>query len=129
MSIMLDSDALIYYFEEKEPWRSGIHELLKAEDISISIVSVMEICAGWNEKQRRLFLPELYELFDIIPISPAIAERAGILRHDYKAQQKRKPRPMDALIAATAIEHGCRLITNNRQDFTMQGLELHYFPS
>ena len=91
----------------------------------MSIVSVMEICAGWSEEQRRKYLPELYNLFDIEPITPAIAERAGALRYEGKHQKKRKPKPLDALIAATAIEHDYRLVTNNRQDFIMPGLELY----
>lgn len=124
MSILLDSDALIYFFKEIEPWRSYIDGLLERDDVSISMVSVMEICAGWDEKERRINLPDLYETFTIEPVTQAIAERAGILRHDHKARQKRRPRPMDALIAATALEGGFRLITNNRQDFNMDGLSV-----
>lgn len=41
----------------------------------------------------------------------AIAERAGRLR---RGSRMRTP---DALIAATALEHGLALVTRNRRDF------------
>ena len=125
MSILLDSDVLIYYYNELKPWVSFIDHLLDEDEVFISTVSVMEVCAGWDEAERRINLPDLYGLFTIAPLTPAIAERAGALRHRGKHKEKRKPRPVDALIAATAIEHNYRLITNNRKDFTIPGLELY----
>ena len=46
-----------------------------------------------------------------IPIDRAVPERAGRLR---RGSAIRTP---DALIAATAIEHGLKLVTQNRPDF------------
>jgi predicted nucleic acid-binding protein len=49
--------------------------------------------------------------FQELPVDRAVAERAGRLR------RKKGLRLPDALIAATAIEHDCTLVTRNRADF------------
>ena len=60
-----------------------------------------------NEAGARAFLEVLGE----IAVDRAIAERAGRLR---RGSRIRTP---DALIAATALEHGLSLVTRNRRDF------------
>ena len=47
----------------------------------------------------------------LLSITDTVADRAVILR------QQRKMSLGDALIAATALEHGCELVTRNTQDF------------
>ena len=128
MTYLLDTDVLIYFSNKKEPWYSFICNVHKQEEIFISIITVMEICAGWSEKQRDLYLPELYDLFAVAPITNGIAEQAGLLRYDGKHRETRKPKPMDALIAATALEHKYCLVTNNAKDYAIPGLEIYKMP-
>lgn len=57
--------------------------------------------------------------FREIPVDRAVAERAGRIRRESGI------RLPDALIAATAIEHGLGLATRNRSDFEpVRGLRL-----
>jgi predicted nucleic acid-binding protein len=126
MTYLLDSDMLIYFFNQAAPGYDLISSMLRRnEKVVISVLSVMEARAGWNQEEAGTFIPVLYDLFTIEPVSTAIAERAGRLRYESKHEGKTKPRPVDAMIAATALEHDYCLITNNLKDYTMPGLNLY----
>ncbi len=128
MTYLLDSDMLIYFFNQVEPGYPLVSELLtRKERIVISVLTIMEASAGWNADEARELLPILYTLFPIEPLTNAIAERAGRLRYDY-TQLGRKPKPIDTLIAATALEYQYCLITNNRDDYPMPELLFYDAP-
>ena len=55
---------------------------------------------------RRLLAP-----FEELPVDAAVAERAGRIRRHANI------RVPDALIAATALDHGLQLWTRNERDF------------
>jgi len=80
------------------------------ESRAISVVTWMEVMVGGdveNEDLTRGFLAS----FDIIPVSQDIAERAVGLRRE------RRMKLPDAIILASAIEHGLLLVTRNIKDF------------
>ena len=56
--------------------------------------------------------------------TPTIARRAGRWRHDYAGQGVTLALA-DTLIAATAVEYGLTLITNNGKHFPMPELSLY----
>jgi predicted nucleic acid-binding protein len=60
----------------------------------------------------------------IIPVDAAVAERAGRLRAAADALG-RPADPLDALIAATALERNLRFATRDIADFREFGLDLH----
>jgi len=61
----------------------------------------------------------LLEAMHELSVDRAVAERAGRIRREANV------RLPDALIAATAIEHGLTLLTRNRRDFdAVAGLSL-----
>jgi predicted nucleic acid-binding protein len=66
-------------------------------------------------------------MLDWAPISTGIAKRAG----DIKASLRRigvTRSTTDMLVAATAIEFGFEIATDNRKDFQIQGLTLSPLP-
>ena len=58
------------------------------------------------------------------PVGATVAERAGRLRAAADALG-RTADPLDALIAATALERNLKLATHNLADFQAFGLDLH----
>jgi toxin FitB len=56
----------------------------------------------------------------LLPISAAVADRWGRLI----AQAVRPMPAIDSLLAATAINHGLRMVTRNEKDFDVPGLEV-----
>jgi len=86
-------------------------------DAAYSLITRCELFAGREQEEDAVhaLLTSLRE----IAIDRTIAERAGQLR---RGSPLRTP---DALIAATAIEHGLALVTRNRRDFAdVPGLRL-----
>jgi tRNA(fMet)-specific endonuclease VapC len=54
----------------------------------------------------------------ILLFSFAVAERCARLRETLRSENKRvKSRALDLIIAATALEYGLTLVTNNTDDF------------
>ncbi len=100
--LLLDTDVLIDSL-------SGVRPLRIGRPAWYSVVTRCEIFAGSgvNEAGARAFLEVLGE----IAVDRAIAERAGRLRRGSRI------RTLDALIAATALEHDLTLVTRNRRDF------------
>jgi len=62
-------------------------------------------------------LRDVLDLGEIIEVNSSIALKAGELRRVSKINYKRKLKLMDALIAATAMEHSATLATRNEDDF------------
>lgn len=76
--------------------------------LSYSVITRAELLAGTSATE---LVAELLGPFRELLVTRAIAERAGRIRRETGV------RLPDALIAATAIEHTCQLVTRNRRDF------------
>ncbi|MHB8631239.1 MAG: PIN domain-containing protein [Candidatus Limnocylindria bacterium] len=110
IELLVDTDVCIDHLRGARPL------LVAAGAISYSVVTRSELFAGRTNERR---VEEFLAPFREIVVDRSIAERAGRLR---RGSPLRTP---DALIAATAIEHGLELVTRNRRDFTaVPGLRL-----
>jgi predicted nucleic acid-binding protein len=100
---LIDTDVFIDHFR-------GARRLRAGRAASYSVVTRCELLAGKNvdEAQVDALLGALREH----PVDRDIASRAGRLR---RGTGLRTP---DALIAATALEHGLVLVTRNHRDFS-----------
>jgi predicted nucleic acid-binding protein len=94
--------------------------------LATSTVNIAEVFAGLRpgeEQATRAFLAGL----DLVPVSAAIAERAGQLKAAFiRAGQTRSI--ADMIVGATAIENGFPVATDNRRDFQIPGLALFPLP-
>lgn len=107
MKALFDSNILIDYL-------NGIPAAKKEFQLyelrAISVITWMEVMVGGafnDDKITRGFLAS----FEIIAVTEAVAERAVKLR-----REKRMKLP-DAIILASAIEHGLLFVTRNTKDF------------
>jgi toxin FitB len=100
---LLDTDVLIDHLRG--------HRRLDLFDPAwkISVVTRCELFAGRNTHEPTL--QRTLDLIDEIPVDRVIAESAGRIR---RTTQLDTP---DALIAATALEHGLPVMTRNRRHF------------
>lgn len=106
---LLDSNIVIYATHPENEW---LRKWLEAEPYVISQISRVEVL-GYHrlEESERRDLDDFLTASAIMPLDEAAANRAIALR------QQRKIALADALIAATALETGCKLVTRNVDDF------------
>ncbi|MES1241931.1 MAG: type II toxin-antitoxin system VapC family toxin [Acidobacteriota bacterium] len=95
-------------------WAEGVSEIF------LSVVTIEEIQFGlsWKPRPRILTALETFlaERCRLLPITPEIANRSGVIRGSFQARGT--PRSMqDMLIAATAEIHQLVLVTRNVDDF------------
>ena len=101
--ILVDSDVLIDHLRGTRRFDP------QGDTVHYSVVTKAELFAGRGSEEvavSRLLAPFLE-----LPVDRSVAERAGRLR------RQKGIRLPDALIAATAIEQDCTLVTRNRADF------------
>ena len=115
ISHVLDSNMLILHLagSEKLSFASG--------DVAVSTLTTFEVLRlpGMSSNED-IAMRELLLLCRQVSVSPAIAEQAALL-----ARTQPKQRPIDLLIAATALELDVPLVTKNRRHFKdIPGLEV-----
>jgi predicted nucleic acid-binding protein len=90
--------------------------------LATSTICIAEIYGGLRpgeDQATRAFLSGL----DMIPVSAVIAERAGELKATFRRQGQTRS-ITDMIVAATALENGLPVATDNRKDFQVPGLSL-----
>jgi predicted nucleic acid-binding protein len=83
---------------------------------SLSVIAVMELHAGalMDNPSIADTTNALIQEFSVLPVSETIAAAAGLLLRKHRSSGLA---PMDALVAATAIESGSVLATRNVKHF------------
>lgn len=121
---LIDTDVLIDFFKKKQQAVALIGQLIIVGNIAISVITATELRSGWTEKESSIYLPKLYDLAKVIPVTKDIAEHAGAYRQIYRTRGQKIP-TIDSLIASTAILHSYCLVTRNIKHYPMQELELY----
>jgi hypothetical protein len=109
-NVVVDTDIFIDHLRGTQQLVPGKHRL------AYSVVTRAELFAGTTATDA---VSQLLAPFRELPIDRAVAERAGRIRRDTGV------RLPNALIAATALEHGMNLATRNDSDFkAVSGLRI-----
>lgn len=122
-----DTNVLVDTLNGKRGRRELLRDLVFAgHRLACCEITVAEIYAGMlpHEAARTDAFLEALAWYDT---SRTIARRAGRLRFDYARQGRTLSIP-DTLLAATALEHGLTLVTDNRKHFPMPELSLYPLP-
>lgn len=120
--VVVDTSVLIELEAGNEPARRRVAELLRADAISVSVVTVYELTAGpltappvldfW----RRFF--EHVEVLPVLTVLGALGAAGARAAHGMSAA--------DGLIAATALAHGRHVLTADRAFLRFPGLEVEW---
>lgn len=118
---LVDTDILSYYLRAS-PAVSARAAAYISEfgQLTFSVISVTEITYGWHRLGRSTRLTEFRQLCthsEVLPLTQAVAERAGTVRASLESVGRTVPLA-DLFIAATALEAGLVLVTNNTRHFT-----------
>lgn len=101
--VLVDTDVFVDHLR-------GARRLTTRDDaVHYSVVTRAELYSGRGSEET--VVATVLAPFHEVPVDRSIAERAGRLR---RGSNLRLP---DALIAATALELGCTLVTRNVRDF------------
>ncbi|MBI2083226.1 MAG: type II toxin-antitoxin system VapC family toxin [Deltaproteobacteria bacterium] len=114
---LIDTDILIDFLRKKETAKRLLENALQTGDLYLSVVTVAELLAGMKLSEAAV-TEDLISGFTLITVSESIARRAGALRR----RHSRVLLP-DCLIAATALEENCTLLTGNRKDYPFEGIQ------
>jgi hypothetical protein len=124
---LVDTHILINALNEKRGHKALLYRLV-GQGYRLASCSVIlgELFSGIKPPD----LPQVEQLISLLAwyaASPVIARRAGRLRYDW-ARQGKMLTLTDTLIAATALEYGLTLITDNGKHFPMPDLALYPAP-
>lgn len=115
--MLLDSNIIIY---AARPEHEALRRFIAEHAPSVSAVSYVETL-GYHRlaDEERQVLEMFFMAADVLPLTQPVLDEAVRLR------QQRRMSLGDALIAATALVHGLRLVTRNGDDFRwIDGLDL-----
>jgi predicted nucleic acid-binding protein len=123
--MLVDSDVLIWHLRGLP---SATQRLDRLPQLRISAISYLELLQGMRSHTELQAVQKSLAMrhTERMPVTPAITERAAVLME--KLSLSHGLGMGDALIAATALEHGLTLITANVKHFgAVSGLAIERF--
>jgi len=112
--MLVDTDVIIWHMRGNVKARKAI---TSTANPSMSIVTQMELVQGLRNKDELSALHRFVDQqqFSVLPLTETISQRALFLMEEWRLSHGLLM--ADALIAATAIEHGLPLLTANSKHY------------
>lgn len=120
---LLDANILILYLRKTAGYYELLDTLAADDTLYISAITRLEIIRGMRDRERETTF-DILDSLETIEISIEIADKAGELIRTWRTQGI-VMEDADALIAATALEHGLALVTTNAKHFPMSDLVVY----
>jgi predicted nucleic acid-binding protein len=119
VTYLVDSDVVIDHVNGDASALRLLDRLATA-GLAVSTVTYMEVYPGYlrsGDPAVRTKFDTFMAGIEIIPFSVEIARRCAELREGLRRGRRFRPRALDLITAATALEHGLTLVTRNRDDY------------
>ncbi len=113
--LLIDTDVMIEYLRGAEAAVAFLESLERRP--ATSVICVAELMAGIRDAQEEATLQQFLLAFELLPVDEEIARLGGQYRRTYMPSHNTGL--ADALIAATATQHGLRLATFNARHYPM----------
>lgn len=110
--ILVDTDIIIKAIRGNKQFQFF---LSNNENLSISIITYLELSSGLKTRQRLIDLNKQIQVYTVYYLNETISKIALQLIQKYTVSNHLFPQ--DALIAATALHFGVSLFTDNKKDF------------
>lgn len=123
--MLVDTDVLIWHLRGLP---KATQRLDRLSGMTVSAITWLELLQGFRNQTE---MPAVHKSLDMrgakrLPITPAITDRAIELMQAFDLSHGM--RLGDALIAATAIEHGLTVLTGNVRHFSpVESLQIERF--
>jgi len=127
---LIDSDLTIDHLDDIQA-ASSLLDALAGDGIAISIITYMEVLEGRLRATDPVVAHAKFDAFlenvPIVPFSLDAARRCALIREDLRRRSRRvRPRALDLITAAIALEHDLTLVTRNSADYDdIPGLKLY----
>jgi predicted nucleic acid-binding protein len=115
MAYLIDSDVMVDFTRGNSKAADCLDSL--GSDCLLSAITALELIAGARNQREVTELDSLISAYGQIPPNEDIARRAYALMKTFA--RSRGLHALDALIAATAIQHALTLVSRNRKHFQM----------
>lgn len=112
--VMCDTNIFIHWFNNDKQTIDKL-EQIGLDRIAVSVVTVMELIEGIDNKEQLQRLKKKIKHYAIVDFSREVSSLALHLVEDYKLSQNIQI--PDAIIAATAVINKIPLFTYNTKDF------------
>lgn len=128
MILLLDTTVLIDVLRARKDRRGLLAGLVEGgHTLATSAMNIGEVYAGMRPAEEA-GTDSLLTNLEHFAITPAIARKAGKLKSE-AARKGKTVTLADMMVAAAAMQHGAKLMTDNHKDFlTVSGLEVFPLP-
>ncbi|GIU98727.1 MAG: hypothetical protein KatS3mg014_0343 [Actinomycetota bacterium] len=116
--VAVDTAPLIHFLGGDAPRDAVAEELLSHAasgrlELVASVVTEAELLVGALRSGHASVVGQLFDgpVLEVVPVSRPVARRAAQLRAEHRL------RMVDAIVAATALEHGCTALVGNDRSF------------
>lgn len=112
--MLIDTDVLIWYLRGN---KKAAKRIEKSKPVHLSAITYMELVQGMRNKEELLALRRTVKDYGwkILPLDEDISHRAMIYLEEHFLSHSL--RMADALIAATAVQHGLSVVTANDKHY------------
>lgn len=113
---LLDTNIVIHALNGVPTVRDRLNATTASDRVATSTAVLAELiygaeCSTRREDNRRSIYEKLSRV-ELIPVTPAIADRFGVIKAQLRARGRLKA-DLDLMIAATALELGATLVTDD----------------
>jgi predicted nucleic acid-binding protein len=117
---LLDSGILIRHLRDQRGYPELVNQLTDKADVYISAMTRLEVVRGMRDRER----VDTFDLMDSLETISMTGELADLAGELIRLWRKRGVTlgDADAIIAATALQHGLALVTTNPKHFPMPEL-------
>jgi tRNA(fMet)-specific endonuclease VapC len=116
---LLDTNTCIYAIRRRPPGVLARLNVVRPDQIALSVIVAMELEVGAMRAQTRAYAPAVrawIAAFNIVPLQDDAREHFARVKCDLMTRGQLIG-PMDLLIAAHALALGATLVTNNEREF------------
>lgn len=111
--VLIDTSVWIEFFRKKEPCFSHVQNLIEEDNVCCLGLIYAELLQGAKSEKELSTLREFMHVFDFVPESVELWEKAGILSQELRKKGK-EVGLSDCFIASSAHSYGCSLYTLDR---------------
>lgn len=125
MTVFLPDTSVLIETLRRTPKRTQLLRSLLSQGHSLAscAITVGEIYSGMHPSEAAT-TAEFFSTLIWVDTTAAVARKAGMLRYEW-ARKGIALTLTDTMIAATALQYGLTLITDNKKDFPMPELTIH----